>query len=45
MAGILILPIFFELDGVWFSMLAAEIMALATTVAFLLANKKKYGYM
>ena len=45
MAGILILPIFFELDGVWFSMLAAEIMALATTVAFLLTNKKKYGYM
>ena len=45
MAGILILPIFFELDGVWFSMLVAEIMALATTAAFLLANKKKYKYM
>lgn len=42
---ILILPIFFELDGVWFSMPAADILAFATTLIFIFAKRKKYGYM
>ena len=45
LGGILILPIFFELDGIWFSMLLAEILATITTVIFLIANRRKYNYM
>ncbi len=45
LGGIIILPIFFELDGIWFSMLAAEVLALITTLIFLFAKRKKYGYM
>ncbi len=42
--SVLILPIFFGLDGVWFSIVAAELGALAVTVAFLVTKRKKYGY-
>ena len=42
--GIIILPIFFGLGGVWYSMLIAELCAIVTTVIFLFINKKKYGY-
>ncbi len=45
MLGILILPIFFGLDGVWFSMLAAEILSLITNIIFIFALRKKYNYM
>ena len=45
LGGIIILPIFFKLDGIWFSMLAAEALALITTLVFLFAKRKKYGYM
>ena len=44
-ALILILPILFELEGVWYSMVAAEAFAILTTFIFLLANRKKYKYM
>jgi len=44
-ALVLLLPIFFELDGIWYSMLAAEFLAFATTVIFIFAMRKKYGYM
>ena len=43
-AAVLILPIFFELDGVWFSIVAAEIMATVITVLFLAIKKNKYKY-
>lgn len=43
--GVIILPIFFELDGIWFSMIIAEVFALITTLIFLLINRKRYGYM
>jgi len=45
MGLILLLPVFFELEGVWFSMVFAEALALITTVIFLFANRKKYRYM
>ena len=41
---ILILPIFFATEGIWYSMLIAEILSLAAALIFLLANRKKYGY-
>lgn len=43
--GVLILPIFLELDGIWYSMLISEAFALATTLIFLFAKRKKYNYM
>ena len=45
LGGILILPIFLGLDGIWYSMLIAEVLAMATTVILLFANNKKYKYM
>ncbi len=43
-AAVLILPIFFELDGVWFSIIAADVLSLAVTLYFLVSKKKQYGY-
>lgn len=43
-ASVLLLPLFWDLDGVWLSVAAAEAMALAVTAACLAANRKKYGY-
>lgn len=43
-AAVLILPVFFELDGIWCSIVVAEVMALIITTIFLAANRKKYGY-
>ena len=42
---ILTLPVIWQLDGVWFSSLFAEILALISTVIFLLIHRKKYGYL
>lgn len=43
-AAILILPIFFDLDGVWWSVVAAEFMSLVLGSFFLILKKKKYHY-
>ena len=43
-ASVLLLPLFWDLDGVWLSVAAAEAMALAVTAACLAANRKRYGY-
>ena len=43
-ASVLILPIFFEIDGVWFSIILADVLAFIVTLVFLVANRKKYGY-
>ncbi len=44
-AAVLILPVFFYVDGVWFSVAAAEFTAAAVTMAFIFGKKKKYGYL
>ena len=41
---VLILPIFFELDGVWFSIIVADVLSLVVTVYFFITKKKKYDY-
>lgn len=41
---VIVLPIFFAMDGVWFSIIIAEILSLAVTIIFLVAKRKKYGY-
>lgn len=44
LAAVLILPIFFKLDGVWISVAFAEVCAFVISVIFLIAKKKKYNY-
>ena len=43
-AAVLLLPIWLELDGIWWSIVAAELTALCLTTAFLFAFRKKYHY-
>ena len=43
-AAVIIFPILWGLDGIWWSIVAAEVMAVAVTLAFLAAKRKKYGY-
>lgn len=42
--SVMILPIFFDIDGVWLSMLSAEILATILTVIFCITKRKKYHY-
>ena len=43
-AAVIIFPIFWELDGIWWSIVAAEVMAVVVTVVLLAVKRKKYGY-
>ncbi len=43
-AAVLIFPIFLELDGVWLSVVAAEILSVFVTIAFLIRLRGKYHY-
>ena len=42
---VITLPIFFKLEGIWYSMLIAEFLALITSFVFLIINRKKYNYI
>jgi len=39
------LPAIFGIEGIWFSVSVAELLCLFVSVAFILKNKNKYGYM
>lgn len=41
---ILILPVLLGIDGIWLSIVVAELLALCVTVIFLIAKKKQYHY-
>lgn len=41
---VLVLPIFFELNGIWYSLFTSEALAVLVTAAFLLIMRKKYKY-
>jgi len=43
-AAVELMPLLFEVDGVWLATTAAEGMALAVTAYFLISGKKKYSY-
>lgn len=43
-AAVLIFPLLWKVDGIWFSIVAAEIMAVAVTLFFLKGKQKKYRY-
>lgn len=43
-SAVLIFPIFWKVDGIWASIVAAEMMAVMVTILFLKAKQKKYQY-
>lgn len=43
-AAVLIFPLLWGLDGIWYSIVAAEVMAVVFTVFCLAAKRKKYHY-
>ena len=43
-AAVMILPLLFGIDGIWYSIVAAEGMAVVVTSVFLVAKREKYGY-
>ena len=45
LSAVLLLPLIWELDGIWWAEVAAEICAFGLGMAFLLGKRKKYGYM
>lgn len=44
-AAVLLLPLVFDIDGIWLSIVAAELSAAAVTLLFILGKRKKYGYL
>lgn len=44
LACVFILPVFLGIDGVWLAISVAELLALAMSMSFIAANRKKYGY-
>lgn len=44
LAALFLLPLIWDVDGIFAAIIAAEIMALILTAIFLIAKRKKYGY-
>jgi len=44
-AAVLLLPLIFGIDGIWYSIITAEFMAMALSAVFVVAKRKKYHYM
>lgn len=43
-AAVLLLPLILGIDGIWYSIVAAELMAVVLCAVFLVAKRKKYQY-
>ncbi len=43
-ACVLLFPLWWQVDGIWASIVAAEVMAVAVTLVFLRAKQKRYHY-
>ena len=43
-AAVIIFPLIWRLDGIWISVVAADLVAALVTVVFWITNKKKYQY-
>ncbi len=43
-AAVLLLPLIWEINGVWISIVVAEVMAVAISTVFLVVRRKKYHY-
>jgi Na+-driven multidrug efflux pump len=44
MSAVVILPLLFDVDGIWVSIVIAELMAFIVTFIFIFAKKKQYNY-
>lgn len=44
MLMVIVLPIFFEIDGIWYSLIVAEVCASIISTIYLVVEKKKYNY-
>ncbi len=44
-AAVLILPTIWGTDGIWWSVVVAEVMAVAVAAIFIVFKRKKYGYI
>lgn len=42
--SVLVLPLFFGLDGIWYSITVAEILAFCVSLLFLIISRRKYHY-
>ena len=42
--AVLVLPLLFELDGIWWSVVAAELGSIALTAFFMVKYRKRYHY-
>ena len=43
--AVIVLPMIFGIKGIWFSVVAAEIIAVIMTVSFIIGKRKKYHYL
>ena len=43
-AAVWLLPVLLGMDGIWLSIVAAEILSLTLTLAFIVKNRKRYHY-
>lgn len=43
-AAVMLMPLIWGLDGIWYSIVAAEFMAVAVTLVFLAVKRKRYRY-
>ncbi len=41
---IIVMPLIWGLDGVWYSMVGSELLSIAVSLTFMLTKRKKYGY-
>ncbi len=41
---VLLLPVLFGVDGIWLSIVVAEILSMVMTISFMFGLRKKYGY-
>ncbi len=44
-ASVILLPLLFDVDGIWYAITAAEVFATLISTMFLFLKQKKYGYM
>lgn len=42
--AVILLPLWWGLDGIWISIVVADVMAVVVTTLFLFGKRKKYGY-
>ena len=44
-AAVLLLPLIFDINGIWYSIIVAEFMAMALSATFIIVKRKKYKYI